>query len=154
MPTLRFSTETETMDFGGLLAAQAQAGDVIALSGPLGAGKTVLAKGFIKQKVGEGTDVSSPTFTLVHVYDQVQPPIWHFDLFRLEAEEEMAELGLDEALTNGISLIEWPEKAGSWLPPDRLHIELAMDAGSERRRATVTGGPSWTSRLDDVLAHV
>ena len=153
MPTLELSTEVETRTLGSRLAAASRKGDVITLSGPLGVGKTELARGFIKHLAGEQVDVSSPTFTLINVYDSAKPPVWHFDLYRLEDENEMAELGLDEACAIGISLIEWPDRAGLWLPSYCLAIELSINADSQTRLARIAPGPGWKSRLDDVLAH-
>ncbi len=105
------------------LARHAQPGDVIGLEGPLGAGKTAFARGFIAVRLGP-TEVPSPTFTLVQVYEGDAGSVWHFDLYRLTKPEEADELGLDEALANGIALIEWPERLGDRTPPDRLAIRL------------------------------
>lgn len=136
------------MALGMRLARQARRGDVISLSGPLGSGKTVLARGFVRERLGQAIDVASPTFTLVHMYDDTNPAVWHFDLFRLEHPDEIAELGLDEALAAGISIIEWPERAGPWLPDDRLDVALSANGDSGSRRATLTPGPGWADRLD------
>ena len=135
------------------MAGHATTGDVIAVSGPLGIGKTVLARGFIHAYTGQPVDVTSPTFTLVHVYDQTLPAIWHVDLFRLESHDEIEELGLDEVLATGITLIEWPEKAAAWLPQDRLDIELSAGESAEERTAMLDAGPSWTIRLEKILAR-
>lgn len=151
MPTHILSSESDSLSLGKQLAAQAHIGDVIALSGPLGAGKTVVARGFVQERAGQGIDVASPTFTLVHVYDQCDPPVWHFDLYRVEDPEECAELGLEEALASGISVIEWPENAGSWLPQDRLDVTLLPQADSDARQATLSPGKSWRGRVGAVL---
>jgi tRNA threonylcarbamoyladenosine biosynthesis protein TsaE len=148
VPTLHLASEDDTLTLGRQLATQARLGDVISLSGPLGAGKTVLARGFVRERLEQSAEVASPTFNLVHVYDDTDPPVWHFDLFRLEKPDEMAELGLDEALATGISLIEWPERAGPWLPGDRLDITLSAGDSEKARTATLTPGPGWTGRLD------
>ncbi len=151
MPTLTLPTESATLSLGRALADQATAGDVITLAGPLGAGKTVLARGFLEHRLGTGTEVTSPTYTLVHVYDAADPPLWHFDLYRLEDAGEIQELGLDEALAGGISLIEWPDRAQGWLPEDRLTIEITVDGTSDARRATLLGSGAWDKRLDAVM---
>ena len=128
------ASESDTLALGAALAAPARCGHVIALSGPLGAGKTTLARGFIQAR-GETEEVVSPTFTLVQVYETGETPIWHFDLYRLEKPEDVLELGLEEALAGAITLIEWPERLGSLLPASRLDVTLAADAsGNEAGR--------------------
>ena len=149
MQTLELQTENDTLAFGEALADLAVAGDVITLAGPLGAGKTVLARGFITRRIGANVDVTSPTFTLAHVHDTITPPIWHFDFYRLESPEEVEEIGLEEALAGGISLIEWPEKAAAYLPQDRLDIELNPEG--DCRIARLSASPSWTTRLESLL---
>lgn len=151
MTTLSLPTESDTLALGRALAAQAQAGDVITLTGSLGAGKTVLARGFVTARIGAAVDVASPTFTVVNVYDSVPPPIWHFDLYRLESADEVEELGLDEALTSGISLIEWPDRAVGWLPADLLHIDLRVDEDSQTRWVTFSSGPAWHARVEHAV---
>lgn len=151
VPTLNLQTENDTLAFGKALADLAVAGDVITLSGPLGAGKTVLARGFITQRVGAKVDVTSPTFTLAHVHDTLIPPIWHFDFYRLESPGEVEEIGLDEALAGGISLIEWPEQATAYLPQDRLDIELSPEGNC--RIARLSASFSWQTRLESLLGE-
>ena len=153
MPSLQFDSESQTAAFGKKLADRAGVGDVIALSGSLGSGKTVLARGFIQGYSGKAVEVTSPTFTLVHVYDDVLPPVWHLDLYRLEQQSEIEELGVDEALATGITIVEWPEKAGSWLPHDRLDIDLSGSGNTVKRQAIIEAGPSWTARLEEMLAR-
>jgi tRNA threonylcarbamoyladenosine biosynthesis protein TsaE len=124
-----------------------RAGDVIALSGELGAGKTAFARLLI-QALGVEDEVPSPTFTLVQTYAVAGrdfEAVWHFDLYRIEDPREIDELGFDEALDTGVTLIEWPERMGAALPADRLSIGLALR--EDRRRMTLSGGPSWTARL-------
>ena len=150
VPTFTLPTESDTLRLGQALADVATAGDVITLSGPLGAGKTVLARGFLQRRLGVETDITSPTFTLVHVYDAADPALWHFDLYRLEQADEIRELGLDEALAGGITLIEWPDRAGAWLPDNRLGITLDVRGSTDERRAVLSGGPSWQARLDGI----
>lgn len=152
------------MDFGGRLYQLAEAGDVITLRGDLGAGKTVLARGFIRQACVRGGepaadfDVPSPTFTLVQIYDVPPggaetvtggPSIWHFDLYRLESASDIWELGFEEALDDGISLIEWPERAASLLPDERLDLVLETREGSDIRDVTMKPSPSWQERIAD-----
>lgn len=126
------------------IAELARPGDVIALSGGLGTGKTCFARAFIRARLGNTElDVPSPTFTLVQHYDGAVP-IAHFDLYRIEDPSEVHELGLDDALEAGITLIEWPECVAEALPKERLTITLAMTPESGWRRVTLAG---WPSRL-------
>lgn len=140
-------TETDTTAFGAALARLARPGDVITLEGDLGAGKSVLARGFIQSVCGAETEVPSPTFTLVQTYETADIAIWHFDLYRLEDPEEIWELGIEEAFEDGVSLIEWPSKGGSLLPTHRLTVTLTI-AGDDVRNVTLEPGPSWADRLE------
>lgn len=124
-----------TMALGARLAAAAAPGDVIALWGGLGAGKTTLARGFLRA-LGFAEEVPSPTFTLVQSYELANLTVWHFDLYRLARPQEAWELGLEEALESGVALIEWPERLGALLPKDRLDVTLAETDG-DRRSATI-----------------
>lgn len=154
MTTLSLPTETDTCKLGAAIAKRSRVGDVITLAGPLGAGKTVLARGFVTSLVKGSIDVASPTFTLVNVYDTITPAVWHFDLYRVDSPDDIEELGLDEALASGISLIEWPDRATGWLPEDRLHIDLSTQRDTPHRLATIQAGPSWQSRLSAVTSSM
>ncbi len=119
------------------------AGDIVGLAGPLGAGKTTLARETIAALAeaggaGDPGAVPSPTFTLVQVYDTGAVPVWHFDLYRLERPEDAEELAIVEAFATAISLIEWPERLGPLMPADWLELALDFD-GPEARRARITG---------------
>lgn len=127
---LRSLAETEAL--GRLIAANISPGDTVALEGDLGAGKTTLARAILRA-LGSGEAVPSPTFTLVQRYALPRFPVSHFDLYRIEKDAELEELGLEEALDEGAALIEWPEKAGSRLPPDALHVQLFIVEGTIRR---------------------
>jgi tRNA threonylcarbamoyladenosine biosynthesis protein TsaE len=133
-----------TEALGQALARALQPGDAICLRGPLGAGKTTLARGLIRALTDPAEEVPSPTFTLAQLYEGRGFPIVHFDLYRLERASEAEELGLDEALDEGAALIEWPERLEGRLPPDRLDIEIALDA--EGRRARLTPHGAWKGR--------
>jgi len=135
-------------------AAQARIRDVVALTGGLGAGKTEFARAFIHARPSGETvsEVPSPTFTLVQVYD-LSPPIWHFDLYRLSRPEDAWELGFEEALADAIALIEWPDRLGALLPPDRLDVELAAGPQADSRDVTVTGHGDWAPRLAGLSAE-
>jgi tRNA threonylcarbamoyladenosine biosynthesis protein TsaE len=144
---LPLPTERDTIALGAALADLARKGDVLALHGPLGAGKTTLARGFITARAGVPEDVVSPTFTLVQVYDAPAAPIWHFDLYRLNGAGDVLELGWDDALSGGVSIVEWPERLGPLLPASRLDVMLSAEAGSDRRRAIIRGGALWANRI-------
>jgi tRNA threonylcarbamoyladenosine biosynthesis protein TsaE len=149
MITLDLPDETATMALAAEVAAVAMPGDVIALRGELGAGKTAFARAFIRARSGDADlPVPSPTFTLVQVYELPQASIWHFDFYRLRDAAEIWELGIEEAFTDGISLIEWPEIAKSLLPSARtLRITLSAGATPESRRAEISSGAEWAARL-------
>jgi tRNA threonylcarbamoyladenosine biosynthesis protein TsaE len=140
-------SERATIALGTALGRLARPGDVFALNGPLGAGKTTLARGFVTARADLTEDVVSPTFTLVQVYDADSAPIWHFDLYRLKGPAEVLELGWEEALSGGISVVEWPERLGPLLPPTRLEIVLSSGAGGAARRAAIHGGAQWKDRI-------
>jgi tRNA threonylcarbamoyladenosine biosynthesis protein TsaE len=145
---LTLASEKDTVALGAALAADARRGDVIALRGPLGAGKTTLARGFIQKIVGTAEEVVSPTFTLVQVYDTADVPIWHFDLYRLDNPEDAWELGFEEALATGISVIEWPERLGALLPAARLDVVLSSKG--DKRQAELSGWPDRLAALRNV----
>ena len=136
-------TEQDMADFGGMLAGRAQRGDVIALSGPLGVGKTTLVRGFLTA-LGYQDEVPSPSFAIVQPYEELDPPAWHVDLYRLEDPSELAELGLDAA-DDAVLLVEWPERAGesAWRQALRLSLEFG-EAGARRLTAQVP--PAWEGR--------
>lgn len=137
--TLDLPTAAETEALGRRLAGLARPGDVILLEGPIGAGKSCLARAFIRARLGrEDEDVPSPTFTLVQVYEAEGEEIWHADLYRLTHPDEVWELGLDDAFSSAICLVEWPDRLGAHLPADALRLRL--DARGEGRRAVLSGG--------------
>lgn len=142
--SLTLPDEAATAALGGALAPLLRPGDVVALSGPLGAGKTTLARGLIAALCG-AREAPSPTFALALAYDAPGFALWHFDLYRLERAEDAYELGLEEAFASGASLIEWPERIAALLPPDALLIRL--DAEGDGRRARLRGGGEWPARL-------
>jgi len=147
--------EAATTRLGAAIAPQLAAGETVLLYGPLGMGKSTLARGLIRALLERSArpdeDVPSPTFTLVQFYDSA-PPVAHFDLYRLTRPEEVAEIGLEEALDEGCAVIEWPERLGhdpaAWLGPDRLTVTLAEQG--EGRLATVSGAGGWETKLKDL----
>lgn len=130
-------SEQDTIRVAKELARNAKLGDVFLLNGTLGAGKSVFARGFIRALCGTETEVPSPTFTLVQTYDAGSVRIWHFDLYRLQDPDEIFEIGWEDALSDGISLIEWAEKAGHYKPKDATRIDIEILENDERR-ITVT----------------
>jgi tRNA threonylcarbamoyladenosine biosynthesis protein TsaE len=139
--------EAATRRAAALLAGLARRGDVIALHGDLGAGKTTFARGFIAALAPEEEAVPSPTFTLVQTYPGARGEIWHFDLYRLKQADEAWELGIEAAFAEGISLIEWPAHLGSLLPSNRLDVTLAPGDSPESRRLELSGAGDWPERL-------
>lgn len=141
-----------TRRLGARLAGVLRPGDVVALRGALGAGKTALARDVIEARAHAACEVPSPTFTLVQAYETGDLAIWHFDLYRLERPEDIEELGFDEALDDGAVLVEWPERLGDWLPAERLDIALDPGpdpaSGDETRIARLTATGDWIARLD------
>ena len=135
--------ERATRAAGTALGRAARAGDVVTLSGDLGAGKTTLARGFLEALGHEG-EVPSPTFAIVQPYEDLEPPVWHVDLYRLEAPDELQELGLDAA-EEGVLLIEWPERAGEARWQDALRIALSTRPDGARS-LTALVPQSWKAR--------
>jgi tRNA threonylcarbamoyladenosine biosynthesis protein TsaE len=131
---------------GAAVARALRPGEAVCLWGPLGAGKTTLARGLIRELSGE-TEIPSPTFTLVQTYQGAAFPVAHFDLYRIEAGTELEELGLDDALDQGVAVIEWPERLGARLPEDRLDIRLQTEG--EGRRARLAPHGCWHGRRLD-----
>ena len=134
-----------TEAFGRSLAERLRRGDVVALQGTLGAGKTTLARGILRG-LGHHGDVASPTFPIVQAYDppETRLPVWHVDLYRIEAPEELAELGLDEARREGVLVIEWPERLPR-LWTDALKLSLTVKEGL-RRALTAEVPAAWGAR--------
>lgn len=142
-----------TESLGSALARLLRPGDVVALFGDLGAGKTALARALIRALPGPpgaaDEEVPSPTFTLVQIYERRPAPVWHFDLYRLESAAEVEELGFSEALA-GIALVEWPERLGALLPADALHVTLTFVKTGAGRLARLEGGGDWPQRLAEL----
>ena len=141
---MRLDGPEATEAFGRRLAPLLRAGDVVALAGDLGAGKTTLARGILAG-LGHDGEVASPTFPIVIPYDTLRLPAWHVDLYRIEDPAEIEELALDEALEDGALIVEWPERMGSALWPDSLRLTLNRDG--EGARALTAGVPAaWEAR--------
>jgi tRNA threonylcarbamoyladenosine biosynthesis protein TsaE len=136
--------EADTSALGGAIAAALRTGEAVCLSGPLGAGKSVLARALVRALTRPDEEVPSPTFTLAQFYEGRRLKVVHFDLYRLTAPEEAYEIGLDEALEDGAAVIEWPERLEGGLPPDRLDIEILVEGSARRARLTPWG--AWKGR--------
>lgn len=142
--------EAATQALGAAVARALRAGDAVCLTGPLGAGKSSLARALIRTLTSADEEVPSPTYTLVQAYRGADFEIAHFDLYRLEDPEEARELGLDEALRDGAAVIEWPQRLGGDLPADRLSLEIEPTADGAARIARLTFHGSWQGRSLDV----
>ncbi len=127
---------------------------VIALWGDLGAGKTTFARALIAAAAGRPVEVPSPTFTLVQTYDVASLRIWHFDLYRLSHADEVDELGWDEAFSDGVVLVEWPDRLGARLPAARLDVGLDFsDEDASARTVTLRGHGFAASTLADAVVQ-
>ena len=147
---LELADEAATIALAADVARWIRAGDLITLSGHLGAGKTTFARALIRILTRNADlEVPSPTFTLIQVYDGASYPIVHADLYRIMRPEELAELGWDEAAEGALVIVEWPERAGAYLTGDRLDIDFSIDArkGADHRGVVLTGSGSFASRL-------
>ena len=146
-PTLHLTchTEADTAAFAAQLADILAAGDTLLLEGPIGAGKSAFARALIRHLAGAEIEVPSPTFTLVQTYDLPEITVWHCDLYRLTDPDEVLELGLDEAFTSALCLIEWPDRLGSTAPANALTLTFA--AGSNDHTIEIAPGPGWATRL-------
>ena len=131
------------------MAARLAPGDCVLLAGPIGAGKSHLARAAIRALTHPDQEVPSPTYTLMQGYETAAGPLWHLDLYRLAEPEELAELGLDEVVEGAISLIEWPERLGPLLPARHLSVVLAQEGHGRRMDVTATG-PGW----DDMMREI
>lgn len=131
--------------FGTVIASRLQSGDVIALTGGLGAGKTTLSRAILRALGHEG-EVPSPTFTIIETYDELDPPVVHADFYRLEDPDEMRQLGLDDYREGAALIAEWPEHAGGFAhEPSCLSIRL--ETAKRGRLAVVESGPAWLERM-------
>ncbi|GJL85627.1 MAG: tRNA (adenosine(37)-N6)-threonylcarbamoyltransferase complex ATPase subunit type 1 TsaE [Micavibrio sp.] len=128
-------SEIETENIAADLAGDIHNGDVLLLHGNLGAGKTVFARSLIRTlSDAPKLEVPSPTFTLVQTYEAQDLRLWHFDLYRLEDPEEIYELGWEEALSDGIVLVEWPERLGALKPARYLDIHISAGENDDEQR--------------------
>jgi tRNA threonylcarbamoyladenosine biosynthesis protein TsaE len=144
--TLALPDEAATQALGRAIAAALEAGEAVCLTGPLGAGKSTLARALVRALTAPDEDVPSPTFTLVQFYEGPRLNVAHFDLYRLSSADEAYEIGLDEALDEGAAVIEWPERLAGRLPADRLDVEIALSDIGEGRTARLAAHGAWEGR--------
>ena len=143
---IRLADPAATEAFGAALAARVRPGDVIALSGDLGMGKTSIARGLLAA-LGLAGEAPSPSFAIVQPYDlpEVRLPVWHVDLYRLDDPGEVDELGLEDERGDGLLLVEWPDRAGPAAWPDALALTLSVEPDGARR-LTVVVPEAWGDR--------
>ena len=156
MPVCQFQISLPSPDDTAALArrlgATLRPGNVLLLSGGIGAGKTHFARALIQSLQDSPEDVPSPTFTLVQVYDTNAGELWHSDLYRLSHPDEVIELGLTEAFDSAICLIEWPDRLGDLAPENALHLEFAMTEQAGMRLLDLRwAAGAWESRLKGIL---
>jgi len=152
--TVDLANEAATYRLVRDVAALIEAGDMVTLSGDLGAGKTTFARAFIRYVAGDDTiEVPSPTFTLTQTYTLPRFSLVHTDLYRLSGPAELTELGFDDATESVVTLLEWPDRATGFLPADRLDIALTLapQQGPNARSARVTGYGSFAARAERIL---
>lgn len=149
MKTFHLPTLQRTYEIAQKIANISKPKDVLLLRGDLGAGKTEFARAFIRALTHDHMIVPSPTFTLVEIYETERAPIWHFDLYRLKSEDEIWDLGIEEAFYQGITLIEWPERLGKiFTSQDYLDIFLHLQNDTQKREVTLTPSGNWENRLE------
>ena len=142
----RLPDEAATARLGAAIAAELKPGEAVCLTGPLGAGKSTLARALVRALTTPDEEAPSPTFTLVQFYEGPRLSIAHFDLYRLTNPDEAYEIGLDEALDVGAAVIEWPERLAGRLPPDRLDVEITLTEDEAGRRVRLSPHGAWEGR--------
>jgi tRNA threonylcarbamoyladenosine biosynthesis protein TsaE len=147
---MRLDSPSETADLAQQLGAILLPGDVLLLSGGIGAGKTHFARSLIQSLLLTPEDVPSPTFTLVQTYDTAVGELWHSDLYRLTGPDEAIELGLTDAFETAICLIEWPDRLQDVTPASALNLEFATTDSEDQRELTLT----WQTARWDMLQTV
>lgn len=141
-----------TNHLANLIASKSKKGDVITLKGDLGTGKTTFTRGFINSFYAQKENVQSPTFNILQTYTIGENEIWHYDLYRLKNENELNELGIEEAFSKAITLIEWPEIMRNKLPKHRLEISLSMSVDNTSRKITLVGFGYWSNLLKEMFS--
>jgi tRNA threonylcarbamoyladenosine biosynthesis protein TsaE len=140
---MKLADEAATLALGRRIAGQLRPTDVITLSGALSAGKTTLVRGILAGLGHEG-EVPSPSFAIVQPYEDLNPPVWHVDLYRIEEPSDLDELGLDDISADGVLIVEWPERAGNAWPQA---LALSLDVASDGSRSLTVDVPeAWEGR--------
>lgn len=146
-------SQDETRALAQAVGAQLNAGDVLLLEGPIGAGKTHFARSLIQSVLPVPEDVPSPTFTLVQVYDGQDSEIWHADLYRLSSPDEVVELGLTEAFEEAICLVEWPDRLAELAPETALRLTFSLTENEGERVLSLTSSDArWSSLLESLAS--
>ena len=151
--TVTIPNEAAMVAFMTDIAGALEPGDLVTLSGDLGAGKTTFARALIRYLAGDDTiEVPSPTFTFVQTYELPRFPLVHGDLYRLSGTADLAELGFDDLPDGAVVLLEWPDRAAGLLPPDRFDITftLAPDLGAEARNVRYVGYGAFAPRAERI----
>ena len=151
--TVTVSDQNGTEALAAKLATIAKAGDVILMHGTLGMGKSAFCRAFIRA-VAENPheEVPSPTFTLVQIYELDRVPVWHFDLYRLSDPEEVHELDIEDAFSDAVSLIEWPDRLEYLTPENRLDIHIDPGSSPDGRVFKLEPhGDDWVTRINDLV---
>jgi tRNA threonylcarbamoyladenosine biosynthesis protein TsaE len=140
--------DAATTRLGAILAGLVRPGDTLLLHGPIGAGKTHLARALIQARLGRTEEVPSPSFTLVQTYTADGTDIWHADLYRLSHPDEVLELGLDDAFAAAICIIEWPDRLGKSTPQNALNITLSAEGDGRRANLSSTTHAQLLAQLE------
>ena len=148
--TVKLRDEAATAALGAAIARGLRAGDAVLLEGELGSGKTTLARAVLRA-LGVAEYVPSPSFTLVQAYETPGLTVRHFDLYRVNAANELNELGLEDALAEGAVLIEWPERARARMPVNALEVQLSA-SGETTREAKLSGPARWREIFEGLRA--
>ena len=152
LKTFHLKTETATRKFALALGAALECGDLVLLSGDIGAGKSSIARAIIQSLQEEPEDIPSPTFTLVQIYNTRLGEVWHSDLYRLSSVDEVEELGLVEAFDSAICLVEWPNILGSLIPEKALQIDITTASQHEERQIVMHYEDRfWSRRLEEMV---
>ena len=131
--TFYLNTLNDTKQLAESLSNSLKNRDILTLDGDLGSGKTTFCRFLIQTLVGKPVPVTSPTFNLVQIYETPHFPIWHFDLYRMEDPEEIFEVGFEEAMSHGLTLIEWPSRAQNYLPSNSINLSFSIEKNDTRR---------------------
>ena len=150
--------ESDTLRIGHQLARVLLPGDVICLLGALGAGKSVMARAIIRHIGDDPTmDVPSPTFPIVQCYDDINPPIHHYDLYRLDETDtgrEVTELGWNHSINNAVVLVEWPDRLGGLRPANRLDVLINQTGDDQRQIRLFAHGDDWMARIKQIFGDM